>query len=768
METFRFLVFLVTHLSAGLALGGVGYGLGRRLTYSWRYASVWEEVSCSTALGLGVIALLVFGIGVVGWLYPWVLLGALLLSQGLCYAVWRDLFKRLTPALRGWSGRLRPGLGRLLAGGCLLFMSLLALYPPTAYDATAYHLTAPKLYVRDHAIGFFPHVRLNMLPQLNEMLFTLMLMFYDDIAAQVVEFLMLLLVAGTVYAWGRRVFSGRVGLWGAALWLSNPLALWLGSTAYIDIGLTLFTTLAVYAFCNGLSDKKAGWLTLAGVYSGFAAGTKYHGLFFLGLLGLAALGVGFRERRWAYPGLFGLAALSTAAPWYLRNFLWTGNPFLPLGTRVFGYGGLSPEDVQIIFRLWDLIGIEKTPASLLLLPWRLAFQPSRLRMEAPVSPVYSLWLPILVVQSLRDARLRWLSGLILAYTFFWFFTAPLIRFLVPALPLLSLATAAALERCLLGLPAIGPWIRGPVVSGLLGLTLLAPAELYAVRRVWRQGPVPTSREEREAYLSRHLPAYPAYKFLNERIGPPYTVYALYAEQMAYFADGTSIGGEFGPGRYGLIANRLHDSRALYRALKGLGADYFLVSRQVVRVQLPDDAFFHSHFRLVYARAWTLLFRLSEAPWVRRVGPERLHNGDFESLEAGWPSGWTRIGTPRVDASGQYSHSGRVAVQVRGQNVLFQAVPVQPGQIYWLRLHARASGTQAAARLQVNWSDVRGQFLGTDIEVVRVGPTWQKYEMAVTVPEHAAAAVIYASPHEDGIVWLDDFSFVEVKYKPLGG
>src|SRR5262249_19145906 len=143
---------------------------------------------------------------------------------------------------------------RRILCGTLIAVSIpilsLPLFPPTQWDATSYHLAAAKIFARSHAVVFTPYLRYPTFPQTNEMLFTLMLLLYDDISAQLVEFLLMLLVAIGLFAWGRRKFSSRAGLWGAVLWLANPLVIWLGSTAYVDIGLAAFTFFGVYAFFN--------------------------------------------------------------------------------------------------------------------------------------------------------------------------------------------------------------------------------------------------------------------------------------------------------------------------------------------------------------------------------------------------------------------------------------------------------------------------------------------------------------------------------------
>ncbi|HXG36615.1 MAG TPA: hypothetical protein VNL15_06580, partial [Dehalococcoidia bacterium] len=324
--------------------------------------------------------------------------------------------------------------------------------------------------------------------------------------------------------------------------------------------------------------------------------------------------------------------------------------------------------------------------------------------------------------------------------------------------------------------------------------LLAPGWHFAVEQVRRRGLPPMTDTQRDAYLTQQLgQTYLAYKFLNELKGQHYTVYALNDEGLVYFADGTHIGDCLGPARYSLVMirlpdadgtpppgecdpnrykrssyNKLVDGRTLYDRLKALGTDYFLVNQLFERVELPDDDFFHSHFKLIYARSKVLLFELTTEPWEYKPGPELLQNASFEALDQGQPIGWGRAGSPLIEGSGQHSHSGAVAVRSDGpENVLYQAVPVKPNRSYRLSFYARAESKGQQTRLQVNWADAQGKFLATNIEVAAVGLDWRRYELYVQVPERAAFAEIYASPHEGSSVWYDDFSFIEITYSPPG-
>jgi len=263
------LFFVLSHFSFLGLLALFAYLVGARVTRTVAYDSVSEKFSFCTGLGLGIIASAVFLLGLLHLLFPAVILALVGIASVLLWSTWKELRRDTERAWRSMSWKRL-----VLYGSFLLLVTpvlLLPLYPPIHWDATAYHLAAAKIYARSHAVVYTPYLRFPVFPQLNEMLFTLALVLYDDLAAHLVQFLMMGVVATTIYAWGRRAFNARVGLWGAALWLSNPLVLWLGASAYIDVSLAMFLTLAVYAFFNWFQFRSTSWLLVSAAFFGFPA-----------------------------------------------------------------------------------------------------------------------------------------------------------------------------------------------------------------------------------------------------------------------------------------------------------------------------------------------------------------------------------------------------------------------------------------------------------------------------------------------------------------
>lgn len=600
--------FVASHYGFMLLLGIISYIIGYRLTRRITYDSLWEEVSICASLGLGVIAYLMFLLGILGVLYPWVVLVTITACVAGSYPVPIEIARRVLSKLS--AARLRAKM--LFVGACFALgvpILVLPLYPPTAFDATMYFLASAKIYAKSHGLVVTPYLRFPVLTQLNEMLFTLALLLYDDIAAQLIQFLMLTVLAIAIIAFCRRNFSKRAGWWSVAILLANRLVVWSGSVAYLEICLMLFSAMAAYTFWNWLRSRETHWLTLSGVFCGFAASTKYPGLFFPLVFGMVTLYVAVRERKYSYPLLLAAATLAIAAPWYIRNYYHTGNPVFPFFPQIFGYSWWSAEDLQGVLVDLQIRGVGKTLTGLLSVPWHLAFDQDIFVKEAPLSPLYFYALPLLTLFAIKNGRIRRLVGFVLAFTLFWFFSAQILRYILPAVPVISVATAASLDMLLCWIPFTRKWGNHGIVVAIIFVVLAYGGWRYSLG-VWQaRGPIPVSQEERDNYLSRALPSYPVYKLLNDLRGSNYKLYSVYDENMAYFGDGVYMGSFFGPARYNRIFDKLSDGRALYSELKSLGTDYFLV-KQSPPVSLPQDSFFRENFRLVYSLADVSLYELN--------------------------------------------------------------------------------------------------------------------------------------------------------------
>ena len=186
---------------------------------------------------------------------------------------------------------------------------------PLEWDALAYHLADPKLFLLQHRIPNLPTEHHSNFPFTMEMLFTVGLLYNGYALANLFHLLMAALTLIGMIGFCSRTLHPVVGWLSAVIFFTTPMVLWETSVAYIDVGLACFATLsafvAVSADCRkgekekrrkGATRYKQEWihplissslhlstLLLSGLLMGFALGMKYLALVPFGLTVLLLL-----------------------------------------------------------------------------------------------------------------------------------------------------------------------------------------------------------------------------------------------------------------------------------------------------------------------------------------------------------------------------------------------------------------------------------------------------------------------------------------------
>jgi dolichyl-phosphate-mannose-protein mannosyltransferase len=560
--------FHAGHLLAFVLLAATAYVAGRTACLRLALAGAAERWGVATALGLLLLAHLAFLLGLLGLLARGPLLAALAAVHLAGWRSWREL---AAAGRRRWRQApwRRVALGCGLALVALAPLFLLALYPPTGFDETLYHLPYARAFARSGGVPFLPALRFPVFPQLNELLFAGMLLLDDDVAAHLVQLLAVLATAAVLFAWGRSLRSPAAGWLAAALYLGGPIVVHLAGSAYVEPLLVLFVAAAFYAAERWRRPGSRGWLALAAAFAAGAAEVKYLGLFFVAALVVVVAAAAPRGRRLGDLLFAAATALMVLVPTYGRILYHTGNPLFPFLTRLFG---ASP---------WIFVDLPSPPfgerlAALAALPWNVVFGRTVLGRQPPYSPVVLMLLPLLAVAAARDGRVRRPALVAAAYTLLYLVVPGDSRYLLAALALLCAASGMALAGLLEG--RVGPGPRRARLAAVLCAACFLPGWLYAGYRDVRQGPVPVTAAARDRYLAVRLPLYPALRFLNRTRGSGYTVYAVHAENMVYFADGTLLGDWNGPASYHHVLPAAGDPAALHRKLRELGVDFLLVVR----------------------------------------------------------------------------------------------------------------------------------------------------------------------------------------------
>lgn len=376
---------MLVFIAATLALLTGSYFLANRLTLKC-------QVDCWLACGLLFLC---------GQVLVLLVAGALLkqLHQGpvlLLALVWMAIGvgqSRLFPSKgnrpKSESSPMDPP--RLLAGNCLLFfvagllvfsLSSLAVgwiyLPPFAWDEIWYHLTPVAAWIKQGAIIQLPEALLwqNYDPQrvspdqlaldfstafnwanvypLNAELSALwnVVLMKNDILADAAQLPFVLVGALATYGLSRSAGARPdSSVLAAMLFLLTPMILIQLRVAYADAAFGSLVAASLYALLRWQRELSLSYALLLGFALGLMMGIKSPGIAFAGILGLAALGYGWRQCRYgrltrgalivqALGALGGL--LVSGGFWYLRTWWFYGNPVYP---------------VQVTFLAWTLPGM---------------------------------------------------------------------------------------------------------------------------------------------------------------------------------------------------------------------------------------------------------------------------------------------------------------------------------------------------------------------------------------------------------------------------
>jgi hypothetical protein len=500
-----------------------------------------EGLALRSALGLALCAHACFFLGVVGQLRagPIVALMVVIVCGGAAAAS-------------------AAGLSAPEAGAApLLFtpLFLLALLPPIAFDETLYHLPFVRAFARAGALRFLPDVRFPVFPVLHELLAVPPYLLAGDVGTHLVALAEVIVLAALLIEWARR-YDVRAGWLAAALFLGSPLIIHLSTVLHVEMALALFIAAGFYAL-----DRER--YALAGVFLGSACSVKYLGFYFA----LAALAIAAVRRRAA---VFALGCALSALPMTAWIYLSTRNPVFPfLGKSIW-----LPDP-------WPDVGWTGRLVRMLRVTWDVTFARQRVGWQPPVTPLLALLLVLIAAAAVRDVRARLLLLLAAIYVAIFSYLPQDARYLVPLLPLISVAGAVIAIR------------RWPRIATAMTMIAAVPGFAYAAYRIGLQG-FPSTRNTE--WLESRLPEYRALRHAGEE-----PVYACGAERLKGLAGGRFLGDSFGPYSY----NRLPDNTsAIAERMRQWNVRYYLLAKRGCKPPRADGG-----MRLVYEDADAQLWQV---------------------------------------------------------------------------------------------------------------------------------------------------------------
>jgi hypothetical protein len=494
-----------------------------------------------SALGLALWGQALFLLGIIGQLrvVPIAALTFVAIAGGA-------LRGRLIP-------RTRPGASILgiVCGATFVAVFLLALHPPLAFDETLYHLPFVRALAVSGKLRFLADVRFPVFPQLHELLCVPLFLLAGDVATHLVSLAEVLITTGLLLEWGRR-YETRAGSLAAAVFLGSPIVLHLATVGYADAALTLFVTAGFYCLDRARLEQR-GWFAFSGLFFGTACSVKYLGGYFAAAaLVLVAL-FSFERRRAA--ATFAASCLAAALPTTLWLIVTTGNPLFPFLGEIFGSTAWS---ISL-----EPVAVETRVVRTLRLMWDVTFARERVNFQPPFTPMLGAAVAMVLAAAFRDVGARCVALVTAGYLVVFSFLPQDSRYLVPLLPLLSIAAAAAVTK------------RWPTAAGWLALIAIAPGLAYAAYRLAVNGMPPSTAPERNEMLAKRIPEYGALIRAEEG-----RIYVCGAEQLKYYARGELLGDVTGLYSYERVLAGAGSTATIAKHLKRIDAQYFLVAKRV--------------------------------------------------------------------------------------------------------------------------------------------------------------------------------------------
>ncbi|MBL7105786.1 MAG: glycosyltransferase family 39 protein [Bacteroidales bacterium] len=321
-----------------MAMTGTGLFVLRRVRLD--FSGYLQTILFATGIGYALITNILFFIGLVGMLNKLTALVVLFISLTIAIIQFSSEFRTFDHhsfniPLNYFERFLLVLLSILIIMNCIG-----ALAPPSVGDSLRHHLAAPKLYSQ---LGGFPFIPISPWPApgLLHVLYTQAMLLANGIACQLICCVFGVFTMLAVFALTSRYFGSVTGLISAAIFYSLPITTELSTGAMVELGAAFCAVLGLWALLKAGPEFDTRWIVLAGVLGGCAGATKLWALT-CGPAFVVVIFILAGKRFFEHPRnilhallVFSLAYGVILAPWFIRNYLASGNPIWPIGYSFF-------------------------------------------------------------------------------------------------------------------------------------------------------------------------------------------------------------------------------------------------------------------------------------------------------------------------------------------------------------------------------------------------------------------------------------------------
>ncbi|MEW6556612.1 MAG: hypothetical protein AB1349_04565 [Elusimicrobiota bacterium] len=508
--------------------------------------------------GLAVLSIVTFLLGIFGMLYKLVFYILIL----FLFLISLKNFKYTNIKLPSFDLKIV-----LLLFVFFIFLSTAfigALVPPTFYDSLVYHLSIPAQYIKQHKIC---HIETNLFanfPQNIEMLYTMALLLYNDILANLIHWAFLPLTLCIIYGFSIQYLSIKISLYATLIFVITPAIVLLASGTYIDMGLTFYLFLSFVSLINWAETSEKKWLILSGLFSGFSLSIKYTAIISVAIFVLVILYkcVSLKQNIFAILFLFFIPAILVPLPWLVKNYIFTGEPFFPF--FIFSQASFYIKQYLSHVSHHGTVGV----FSIINLPWDITMEGVKFGGGFDViGPFYLVFLPVLFLITKTDN----IAKLCFVYTAFYFliwgFSARVLRFLIPAVP----ATAIVFSACIAEFINNNKLVKSIVKIVFCIIIISNFAVLMFIQNFVKPLTCLFGNVTKDAYLSSQVLKpnnfYPAAKFMNETFNSKSKTLFVGEARNYYTNFNTLSSSPFDPDILTEIANNSKTSEELFNKLK---------------------------------------------------------------------------------------------------------------------------------------------------------------------------------------------------------
>ena len=500
---------------------------------------------------------------------------------------------------------------------------VLNLTPPISRDVLIHHLAVPKIWLKHAGFYEIPWADYSYYPMNIDLLYLACLYFKNDIAPKFIHFAFGVGTGILVYFYLKQRLGRNWGLLGIVTFFTTPIVVWLSTSAYIDLGMTFFTTGSVLAFIKWRNSeyRQFKWLLISSCCMGIAIGSKYNALIAWFIMNLMLMLSYVRDTNkqigaLQYGILFFAISVFVASPWYLKNYFQTGNPFYPLFNNIFQ--SLHQQPVQEVihrqfvdktsrigfFQMREIMYGESFWETLLI-PLRMFFQGednSYRYFQGALNPILILFAPFTMLnKKYKQGKIFFALFSALFIFMAYFLTEKQVRYILPVLPFLSILAVMGIKdltdklkaetflfslRFHITVRSISRIVLFACVS-----ILLASNFFYLRDRINIIKPLPYifGQESRENFLKRHLLHYNAVRYINANLMDDAKVFTMFLGRRGYYLDKDYRNERsFGRNTISHMVNSSTHEKKFTKYVRSMNVTHILMRTELVDNYLKDN------------------------------------------------------------------------------------------------------------------------------------------------------------------------------------